>query len=284
MPSSISQALAAATETLRKSGIAEPQRDAKSLLAFAIGKDLTFLFAHSDYQLSTREEDSFAEILARRAGREPLQYIKGKTEFFGLEFFVSPDVLIPRPETELLVEAAIEILHEKPKARFCEIGIGSGCISISILHTLNNVNSVGLDISEAALAIARRNAVHHQIADSLELRMSNVFDRLRKGEKFDLILANPPYVPLIDFEGLQAEVRDYEPRIALTDESDGLSIIARIISESPRFMNSNAFLLMEIGFNQSSKALEMLSESVWESCNFLPDLQGIPRLLRVKLR
>ena len=171
----ISETLKIAAEVLRQNDIAEPRREANSLLAFSLQKDKTFLIAHSEYELSIEEEMHFREFLQRRASREPFQYIAGKQEFYSLDFTVTKDVLIPRPETELIVENAIELLPEN--GRFCEIGIGSGCISVSILHELRSAAAIGLDISENALRIAEVNARTHQVSDRLKLNVSDVFSK-----------------------------------------------------------------------------------------------------------
>lgn len=277
----VSEHLKRATEILQTSGITEPRKEAASLLAFALKKNQTFLIAHSEYEPSAEEEKLFQSILARRANREPFQYITGRQEFYGLEFEVTPDVLIPRPETELIVESAIEILCRKSNASICEVGVGSGCISISILHEVKTATAIGLDISEKALNIAQRNAQFHHIAERISLKPSNIFDELQD-EKFDLIVSNPPYIPLADMENLQAEVRNFEPLNALTDDKDGLSIIKKIIDHSPDFLKSDGFLLMEIGYGQSEKVREMFSLNIWQSVDFLNDLQGIPRTVKAK--
>lgn len=268
---------------MKQNGIAEPRREARSLLEFALGKDKTFLIAHPEYELSETEKSEFEKLLTRRAGREPLQYIRGHQEFYGLDFVVTPDVLIPRPETELIVEAAVEILKNKENPRFCEIGVGSGCISIAILHEIKNSFAVGADVSEKALEITRLNAEKNFVADRLFLRKSDVFENF-ENENFDLVVSNPPYVPTGDFETLQREVRDFEPHIALTDGGDGLSIIEKIIFDSPKFLKPDCFLLMEIGFNQSFKVKEMFDPKIWQTVEFLPDLQGIPRMLKARLK
>ncbi|MGI9036605.1 MAG: N5-glutamine methyltransferase family protein, partial [Pyrinomonadaceae bacterium] len=181
----VSENLELAANILRESVIFEPRREAFSLLAFALEKDKTFLVAHDDYKLSEAEEIRFREFLRRRARREPLQYIRGSQEFYGLDFIVTPDVLIPRPETELLVENAIQILKDIKNPRFCEVGSGSGCISVSILHTIKSATAVGLEISDAALKISELNARKNGAADRLELKISDIFENLG-GEKFDL--------------------------------------------------------------------------------------------------
>jgi release factor glutamine methyltransferase len=281
--SSVFQILQLATETLRENEIAEPRREANSLLAFALQKDKTFLIAHPEYELTATENSFFDEILTRRANREPFQHITGKQEFFGLDFEVNSDVLIPRPETELIVENAIEILRSLEEPRFCEIGVGSGCISVSILHEVKNAAAIGLDISEKALQMAKRNAEKHAVSDRLQLKKSDVFAVLTD-EKFDLVVSNPPYVPSEDISGLQREVRDFEPLNALTDGKDGLSIIENISESSPKFLYSKGFLLMEIGFNQAEKVRQMFSLEIWQSVEILPDLQKIPRTVKAQLK
>lgn len=279
----ISETLKKASEILTQNGIAEPRREADSLLAFALGKNKTFLIAHSEYELSESESENFQRILERRANREPLQYIRGTQEFFGIDFIVTPDVLIPRPETELLVEAAIEILQAKENPRFCEIGTGSGCISVSILHEVKNATATGADISEKALKITELNAEKNSVFERLQLIKSDVFENV-EDEKFDLIVSNPPYISSSDFENLQKEVRDFEPQTALTDNKNGLSIIEKIISDAPEFLKSDCFLLMEIGFDQSDEVEKMFDLQIWQSVEFLRDLQAIQRTVKAKIR
>jgi release factor glutamine methyltransferase len=281
--SNITEFLQKATEILSRSGIAEPRREAHSLLAFALKKDKTFLIGHPEYELSEAEEKFINKIIARRANREPFQYITGVQEFYGLDFEVNETVLIPRPETEMLVKNAIEILQNLEKPHFCEVGTGSGCISVSILHNLSKAVAVGLDISAEALRMTRQNAEKHGVAERLQLRNSDVFSALPE-TKFDLIVSNPPYIPKKDFSVLQPEVKNFEPEIALSDGKDGLSIIEQIISDAPKFLRSNGFLLLEIGFGQAEKVEIMFSETIWQSVEILPDLQGIPRMVRAKIK
>ncbi len=275
----ISEILKKAAEILEQNGIAESRREAASLLAFSLQKDKTFLIAHSGYNLSNEEENQFLNFIERRAKREPFQHITGKQEFYGFDFFVTKDVLIPRPETEIIVENAIEILQTIENPNFCEVGVGSGCISVSILKNIKNAQAIGLDISEKALEIAEKNTRFHGVFDRLILKQSDVFGVLR-GEKFDLIATNPPYIPQEDFATLQPEVRDFDPQIALTDGKNGLSIIEKIISDSPKFLKSRGFLLMEIGINQADSVKEMFSKKIWQTVEILPDFQTIPRTVK----
>ncbi len=246
----IREILVKSAEILRENGVAEPRREAVSLLCFALDRNQTFLIAHDEYELSDDERKRFEGFIIRRAEREPFQYITGRQEFYGLEFIVSPAVLIPRPETEMLVGTAIDILAEN--AKFCEIGIGSGCISTAILHECRTVTAIGCDISESALLLARRNAEINAVGERLELLKSDVFERL-SDEKFNLIVSNPPYISAEEMKTLQTEVRDFEPLNALTDGEDGLSIIRKIVLDAPRFLISGGFLLLEIGYRQSAE-------------------------------
>ena len=282
MPS-ISEIIQETSETLKQSGISQPLSEAKSLLCLAIEKDRAFLIAHSEYELTNAEIETFRKFVRRRKNREPFQYISGKQEFWGLDFIVSPDVLIPRPETELIVENALEVLQELEKPKFCEVGIGSGCIAVSTLHSLEKVNAIGLDISEDAIKTAKKNAEQNDVLDRLELRISDVFDSLEVDESFNLIVSNPPYIPSEDMLTLQSEVRDFDPHIALTDGKDGLSIIEEIIDVSPKHLEPNGFLLMEIGIHQSDKVRKMFDLEIWQNLSFVDDLQGIPRMVKAQI-
>ncbi|MEJ7862270.1 MAG: peptide chain release factor N(5)-glutamine methyltransferase [Pyrinomonadaceae bacterium] len=271
-----------AAKTLLSSGIEQPRREAASLLGFALEKDKTFLIAHPEYELSEFEVKRFQSFLERRAAREPFQYITGKQEFYGLDFLVSPDVLIPRPETELIVETATEILRDRKGAQFCEVGVGSGCISISILHEIKSASAEGFDISHKALRIAEKNAETHCVLARLKLKISNVFEVL-SDEKFDLIVSNPPYISIEKTKILQPEVRDFEPLQALTDGADGFAIIEKIVTGAPTFLKDGGFLLLEIGFGQASRVSQMFSPGIWTYIEILPDLQGIPRMMKAQI-
>jgi release factor glutamine methyltransferase len=230
-----------------------------------------------------KKKTLFRGFVRRRAAREPFQYITGRQEFYGLEFIVTPDVLIPRPETEIIVENALEILSGTANPSFCEVGVGSGCISAAILHELQTVSGIGLDVSKTALAIAGKNAEKHGVADRLKLIVSDVFNQLN-GEKFDLIISNPPYISAAEMTALQREVRDFEPRAALTDDGDGFSIIEKIVADAPRHLKENGFLLMEIGFGQAEKVSAMFDLKFWQAVEILPDLQGIARTVKARIK
>jgi len=278
----IATALSSAAEKLAEAGIAEPRREASSLLAFVLDKDAAFLIAHSDDQLSANQKMLFDSCVRRRAKHEPFQYIVGRQEFYGLEFEVRPGVLIPRPETEVLVEQAIKNLSSPENPRFCEIGVGSGCISVSILHEVASATAIGIDISDAALVVAGRNAERHGVAERLTLSRSDVFSAI--SDEFDLIVSNPPYIPAGDIQTLQEEVRDHEPRTALDGGETGLDIIEQIVNESPKFLRSRGGLLLEIGLGQAESVRGLFDRSKWDEPEFFADLQGILRTVKASRR
>jgi release factor glutamine methyltransferase len=270
---------------LSDAGVADPRREASSLLAFALDKPSAFLIAHPEYELTTDETERFESYVARRANREPFQYITEQQEFYGLDFEVTPDVLIPRPETEILVEEAIRELNKLKKLSgptFCEIGVGSGCISVSILHNVPNATAIATDISKNAISIAQRNSENHGVADRLTFIAGDLFAGI--DHKFDLIVSNPPYIPDADLSDMQKEVRNFEPHNALFAGPDGLDIIRRIVSEAPEHLNPGGLLLIEIGFGQSKVLGDLVDPSIWSKPEFLPDLQSIDRVLKVRLR
>ena len=275
----INDVLKEATEILQNAGVPEGRREAGSLLSFVMGRDRTFLIAHAEDEVS--DVDQFREVVERRAAGEPLQYITGTQDFFGREFRVTPDVLIPRPETELLVEAALEV--NNAATLICDVGTGSGCIALTLLCELNHARAVALDKSPAAIEVAKFNAQKLGVADRAEFVVSDCFNSLDQHE-FDLIVSNPPYVSADVIEGLQREVRDHEPLIALSPGPDGLSIIRRLIHESPKFLKQNGHLIMEIGFDQGEAVQKLIDASVWELLEVRPDLQCIPRIVLLRKR
>lgn len=275
--------LSEAAAELAGAGVPEPVAQARDLLAIATGLEKVFIIAHPGHVPTEPETDRFFELVRRRASREPFQQIAGRQEFYGLDFLVTPDVMIPRPETELIVQEGIGLLADTKKPSICEVGTGSGCIVVSLLHQLPDASAVGLEISEPAREVTLANARSNGVSDRLDLRESDVFSSLSPDERFDLIVSNPPYVPRDDISSLQPEVRDHEPLVALTDGSTGLTIIERIVNEAPDHLEKSGHLLLEIGFNQSGSVLEMFDPRIWSSVEAFPDLQGIPRMVKASL-
>ena len=284
----IADALREASEALRASGVAEARREAASLLSHLMSRDRTFLITHADETLTREQLGSYLSLVERRAAGEPLQYIKGTQEFYGLDFEVNPDVLIPRPETELLVETALELLRDTPSPLVCDVGTGSGCIAVSLVHTRADARAVALDLSPAALRVAARNAARWRVAERIKFLVSDCFDALASGghggARFDLVASNPPYVAEDDLEELQREVREHEPRAALTPGGDGLSVIRRLVAEAPRHLKPGGYFVMEIGFGQHESVAEIISPRVWTLLDIRRDLQGIPRTLALRLK
>ena len=274
----IGDALAQAAADLAEHDVPDARRDAALLVSFATGRDKAFLIAHPESPLTPEQLSNLKGLVERRCSREPLQYILGRQEFFGLEFEVTKDVLIPRPETEILVEKAIGFLSSRSNPQFCEIGIGSGCISISILHALKTATAVGAEISTAAAEVAQRNAARHDVSDRLTMITSNVFESIAVQE-FDMVVSNPPYVPEPILATLQPEVRHYEPKIALTAGKMGLDVIEKLVADSPGFLGRGGALIFEMGFDQSEHVRKMIDPQIWSDVEFLFDLQGIPRIL-----
>jgi release factor glutamine methyltransferase len=283
MPTSIAEAILQGAHDLRKAGVPEARREAGSLLAHVIGRDRTFILSHADDPISEAQLEKLRISLEWRGAGKPLQYITGHQEFFGLDFEVTSDVLIPRPETELLVETALKLVSQREAAPFiCDIGTGSGCIVVTLLHELPNARGIAIDVSPAAIEIAKRNASRHSVSERLKFLVSDCFAGLdRKNPVFDLVVSNPPYIGLGELERLQREVRDYEPRLALEAGADGLSIIRRLLVDAGAYLKSGGHLLFEIGFDQrdavESLIEPMVSRGGWRLLDIYPDLQGIPR-------
>ena len=278
---SIANSLLEASQALEAHGVPESRREAGSLLSFVIGKDRTFLISHADDLLEETEVDRFREVVARRAEGEPLQYITGMQDFYGREFRVTPDVLIPRPETELLVEAALEVITDVRGPTICDVGTGSGCIAVTLLCERTDARAVAVDVSEAALKVAAQNAHVLGVSDRIELKLSDCFDELDK-TTFDLIVSNPPYVSSAALPALQREVRDHEPLVALSPGADGLSVIRRLLHDGPSFLNAGGHLIMEIGYDQGEAMQELIDPKFWRLVEIRPDLQSIPRIVVVQ--
>jgi release factor glutamine methyltransferase len=279
----IARALAEAAEVLRAGGVPDARREAATLLAATVERDRAFLIAHDEDALPADAFSLFRERTRRRAAGEPSQYVTGRQEFYGLDFEVSTAVLIPRPETELLVEAALELLKGTNSPSLCDVGTGSGCIPVALLHERADAQGLAVDISAEALRVAARNAARHGVSPRLALVASDCFAALDPAfRKFEMIVSNPPYVAEDDLPGLQREVRDHEPRVALTPGGDGLRVIRRLLADSPLFLRAGGHLLFEIGFNQHEAVRRLIDPRVWATLDIHRDLQGIPRTVALR--
>jgi release factor glutamine methyltransferase len=258
--------------------VAEPRRDAELLLMRCLARDRAWLLTHSDELLTPAQATQYEQWLSRRARHEPIQYITGEQEFYGLTFHVTPAVLIPRPETEHLVEAALaRIPHDTP-SRIADIGTGSGAIAIALANTLPQANVIALDLSPAALSIAQENAVKLDVADRIGFLVSDLLQAVSE-EHFDIIVSNPPYVP--ESEMLEPQVRDYEPATALYAGANGLDVYERLIPQAHAVLKPRGWLLMEIGHGQREALAALLKD--WNEVSFIDDLQGIPRVACARL-
>ncbi|MDX6383767.1 MAG: release factor glutamine methyltransferase [Blastocatellia bacterium] len=277
MTSSIGDTIKEGAQQLRAGGVAEWQRDAGTLMSHLLSRDRTFLIAHAADTLNEEQLKAFQTLIERRSGGEPLQYITGHQEFYKLDFEVFPAVLIPRPETELIVETALELLRDNREPLIADIGTGSGCLAISLLHERATARAVAIDVSPAALRIAKRNAVRHHVADRLDLLGADALSAVNATGCFDLIVSNPPYVSEDEMYSLQREVA-HEPRTALVAGTDGLSIIRRLLNETSPLLRSGGHFVFEIGFGQSDAVQQLIDRRVWELKNIRADLQEIPRV------
>lgn len=236
---------------------------------------------HAAEELSGPALIAYRQAIQRRAGGEPIQYIAGQQEFYGLSFVVRPGVLIPRPETEHLVEAVLAAAREYEAARVLDIGSGSGAIAITLAHHLPNATVMATDISPVALEISQENARRHGLVDRIRFFETDLMAGLEE-ERFDIIVSNPPYVPLSDRETLSVEVREHEPELALFAGPGGLDIYRRLIPEAYCSLESSGWLFLEIGFGQSEAVRSLLEESGFGTIAFHPDLQGIPRVAQAR--
>jgi release factor glutamine methyltransferase len=270
----IRQALADGAAQLQ--GItANPRRDAELLLLRVLDRDKAFLLSHPDAALALEEAAQYDAWLRRRAMHEPIQYILGEQEFFGLTFAVTPDVLIPRPETEHLVEALLARVPGDGTLSIADVGTGSGAIAVALAHALPQAQITALDISCAALSVARRNAETHHVGDRVRFLESDLLSAMGH-DRFDAIVSNPPYISEADRASLEAQVREYEPAGALFAGPSGLEVYERLIPEAHRALKPGGWLLMEIGQGQRDALAALLSG--WNDVSFIDDLQGIPRV------
>ena len=274
----IRQAVSAARDRLSRVQDLEltASLDAELLLLHTLSVPRTTLYAYPSRLLSESEQAAFVAAVERRLRLEPIQYITGSQEFYGLPFEVTPDVLIPRPETELLVEAALERLPCDRPLRIADVGTGSGAIAVALASRLPLAHLVATDLSAEALSIARRNAKAHGVEDRVSFFRGDLLTDLPlNGPVFDAILSNPPYVPLKDKYSLHPQVRDFEPQQALFAGPEGLDVYRQLLPQAWQHLCPAGLLGLEIGFGQQTSLQELLSG--WNAVQFLDDLRSIPR-------
>jgi release factor glutamine methyltransferase len=296
---------------LRESHVPSFTLAAELLLLHALGRDRTWLYAHPEEQVSNADAERFFALIARRVNGEPTQHLTGKQEFWGLEFEVSPDVLIPRPETEHIIEVALDrlALRELRAGRkqtltgeglqIADIGTGSGCIAIALAKELPGATIYATDISSAALAVARRNAARHPVSNSIHFIESNLLENLpsagaryiapprsqgsipelHQSPLLDLIASNPPYIGRREAAKLMREVRDHEPEIALYGGEEGYELYAGLIAQAAAHLKPGGILVLELGHNSLPAVQPLLDATSWTNVAVTNDLAGIPRIL-----
>jgi release factor glutamine methyltransferase len=276
---------------------------AELLLLHILGRDRTWIYSHPEEGISPADADRFFKLIARRAGGEPTQHLTGKQEFWGLEFEVTPDVLIPRPETEHLIEVALdrlavrEIRAGRPQTltgespQIADIGTGSGCIAIALAKELPGATIYATDISNAALAVAKRNAARHSVADQIHFLECNLLARVsqviprespvssHQSLLFDLVVSNPPYIGRREAATLMREVRDHEPKLALYGGEEGYELYAELISQSAANLKPGGLLVLELGHNSLPAVQPLLEVPPWTNGGVTNDLAGIPRVI-----
>jgi release factor glutamine methyltransferase len=253
-------------------------RDAETLLLHLMGRDRAYLIAHSDEALSAEAAERYDALLSRRLAGEPIQYITGETEFYGMPFRVDRRVLIPRPETEHLVEKTLSLAEAFPNPRIVDVGTGSGAIAVALAHKLPAAQVTAIDISPQALAVARANAEQNFVAQRIRFLEGSLLAPVG-GEIFDMIVSNPPYVPETDRASLSVEVRDHEPELALFAGNDGLAVYRELVPQAHAVLVRGGFVALEVGCGQHSAVAALLAASGFTQIDFAPDLQGIQRVV-----
>lgn len=260
-----------------KLGVDAPRLTAELLLAHVLDTSRVRLYADLDRPLEKGELGALRALIARRAAGEPTQYLTGRREFYGHTFRVDPRVLIPRPETELLVEAVLRALPAEGPVRVLELGAGSGCIAVSIALGKRRAQVVATELSAEALVVALGNAEGLGVVDRVEIRPGDLFQPLRAGEQFEVVVSNPPYVPRAELPGLSAEVRR-EPALALDGGEDGLDVIRRIVAGAPSWLAPGGLLALEIGDGQGERVRSLLEGAGYGSVRIERDLARHDRL------
>lgn len=285
----LAEAINSAAIQLSGAGITNARRDAEALLSHLIRKNRAWLITHGDDALDDEWRGLFKDTIQRRAKREPLQYIIGSQEFWGLEFMVTPEVLIPRPETELIIEATLAIIHDRNRpARIIDLCTGSGCIAVSLAKELPVARILAIDKSAKALAVAKENAAQHGVSDRIRFLEGDLFHPLEELDWYglvDIIASNPPYVQSGDLDTLQPEVRDYEPEMALIAGPEGTELAAIIINTAPAYLKKTGALIMEMGLGQAEALREMAGKTgAYTTPEIMKDLAGIERVIVARKR
>ena len=281
----IRAALKFATDRLEKAGVESPSLVAERLLEFVFKISRVELYLEPDRTTTKDQQTRIQEILDKRCRHIPLQYLTGETEFWSLPFFVNRSVLIPRPETEILVEETLSRLDGTKKPRIIDVGTGSGCIAVSLAIEIQEAVVVATDISPDAVRIARTNARRNGVEDRVRILVGNQLDPFRLSGLFDAIVSNLPYIPDSQFRDLQPEVRVYEPRIALDGGEDGLDHYRRLIGCAGQYLRSSGWLLLEVGNTGVDPVKQIIRNTlIYEDISHVDDLAGLGRVVLARRR
>lgn len=275
---SASRLLERGASELERVGVADSRFQAELLLRHALGCSRESLLARLHEPVPAEVSGHFFQLVERRRGRVPVQYVLGTQEFYGLSFRVTPAVLIPRPESEGIVEEAVAELGNAESPLVVDVGCGSGCLAVAIAHTLLRARLIAIDASPAALAIARENALSHGVASRIEFLEGDLLEPLTV-ENVDAVVVNPPYIPEAELKTLEPEVSEHEPRDALVGGRDGLAVIERLLPAAHRALRRGGFLFMEIGHDQDERVRELVAGAGLSHVRTTRDLAGIPRII-----
>lgn len=280
----LKQAVDSAYQLFVKDDVPSPRLNAELLLMFVLGCERSYLYAHPERELTPDEQSGYDDVVRERARGCPTQYIIGHQEFWGLDLLVSPAVLIPRPETEHVVETVLELVKDYPFAgpgrlRILDVGTGSGCIALALASELPHAEIHACDISEDALEIARVNAARLALGGRVLFRKSDLIS-VYLGQKFDFVISNPPYVGEAEADKVQKQVREFEPKIAVFSGYEGMEIYRRLIPEAHAALHPGGWVVAEIGYSEEDKVKALLAG--WTEIQTTADLQGIPRVLAAR--
>ncbi|MEI6325185.1 MAG: peptide chain release factor N(5)-glutamine methyltransferase [Gemmataceae bacterium] len=261
-----------------------PRLEAEILLAQAMGCKRIELYVRHEEIPGEEVRDRFRGLVRRRALGEPVAYLVGYKEFYSLSFRVSPAVLIPRPDTETLVDQALSELKSKafPMPKLLDLGTGSGCLAIVLAKLIPTLAVTAVDLFQPALDLARLNAQTHKVGDRVQFLLGDLFCPLKPAESFDLIVSNPPYIPTADIATLESSVRDFEPKSALDGGADGLDFYRRILQDASSRLNLGGSLMMEVGFDQAQSVLHLARDRGFEQVATVPDRNRVPRVIVAK--
>jgi release factor glutamine methyltransferase len=280
----LKQAVDSAYQLFVENDVPSPRLNAELLLVFILNRERAYLYAHPERELNADEQSSYDEVIRERARGCPTQYIIGHQEFWGLDLLVSPAVLIPRPETEHVVETVLELVKEYPfdgpgHLKLIDVGTGSGCIALALASELPHAEIQACDISEGALEMAQTNAARLDLGEKVLFRKSDLLAAYTD-EKFDFVISNPPYVGEADADKVQKQVREFEPKIAVFSGVEGMDIYRRLIPQAHNALRPGGWFVAEIGYSEEAKVRNLLAG--WTDIQVTADLQGIPRVIAAR--